>query len=195
MAEYAQEGPLRLRVGVSACLLGERVRYDGAEKGDPWIRDVLGRHVTFIPVCPEVEAGFSVPREPIRLEGDPRAPRVMSVDTRRDHTERMLRFSRDRVRTLEQEGLCGFIFKSRSPSCGLRRVEVHRPGESPRRRGTGLFARAFRDRFPTVTTVEEADLAEPEGRRRFVERIFDAALGKGAVPRPHPVERVLLDLC
>ena len=183
------------RVGVSACLLGERVRYDGAEKGDPWIRDVLGRYVAFVPLCPEVEAGFPVPRGPIRLEGDPGAPRVISVEGRRDHTERMLRFSRERVRALEGEGLCGFVFKSRSPSCGLRRVEVHRPGEPPLPRGTGIFARAFVERFPSIPAVEEGDLADPEGRRRFVTSIFDAALGKGAVPRPHPLERALLDLC
>lgn len=158
------------RIGVSACLLGERVRYDGTEKGDPWIRDVLGRFVTYVPVCPEVEAGFPVPREPIRLEGDPAAPRLVSVETRVDHTARLARWMEGRIRTLERARLCGFIFKSRSPSCGLRRVEVHRERGRPLRRGRGLFARAVTERFPALPAVEEGDLAERAGRDHFVER-------------------------
>src|SRR6056297_1952825 len=99
----------QVRLGISACLLGENVRWNGGHKLDHFLRDTLGRHVEFVPVCPEVEAGFGVPRETMRLEGDPENPRLVKSRSRTEHTEQMLAWAKRRVTELETEELCGFI--------------------------------------------------------------------------------------
>jgi uncharacterized protein YbbK (DUF523 family) len=103
-------------LGISSCLLGSNVRYDGGHKLDRYLSDVLGRHVHWVPVCPEVECGLGVPRESMRLVGDPASPRLITTHTGTDHTQRMERWARQRSAELEREDLCGFVFKSRSPS-------------------------------------------------------------------------------
>ena len=101
-----------IRLGISSCLLGEKVRWNGDHKLDRFLADTLGQYVEYVPVCPEVECGFSVPREPLRLVGDPDSPRLVTSTTKKDHTHRMTSWSRTRIAELEKEGLCGFIFKS-----------------------------------------------------------------------------------
>ena len=115
----------RIRIGVSACLLGQPVRFDGSHKHDRYITGTLGEYFEFVPVCPEVEAGFPVPRETFRLVGDPQHPRLVTTRSQVDHTDRMVAWAEKRVRELEKENLCGFIFKSDSPSSGLERVKVY----------------------------------------------------------------------
>lgn len=162
-----------LRLGISACLLGEEVRYDGGHRLDPYLRDDLGRHVTYVPVCPELECGLGVPRESMRLVGDPARPRLIAIRTGRDLTDRMGAWAEARIAGLAAEDLCGFIFKSRSPSCGWRRVEVRgKGGGRPVKRGIGLFARAFLERFPTRPVEDEERLRDPRVREGFIERVF-----------------------
>src|SRR5512137_2089019 len=115
----------RIRIGVSACLLGEKVRYDGAEKQDHYITHTLGSFFTFVPLCPETGCGLPVPREAMRLEGEPQSQRLITILSRLDMTERMLAYCRRTVTELEREELGGFIFKKNSPSCGLLRVKVY----------------------------------------------------------------------
>ena len=115
----------KIRLGISACLLGEPVRFDGGHQWDRFITDTLGQYVEFVPVCPEAECGLGVPREAMRLVGEPEAPRLVTVRTKVDLTERMQTWARKRVRELEQEDLRGFIFKSKSPSSGMERVRVY----------------------------------------------------------------------
>ena len=115
----------KIRVGISACLLGERVRYDGGHKFDPYIVHTLGRYIDFVPVCPEVELGLPTPREALRLIGDCLEPRLIFSRSEEDITDRMLKWSETRVRELEKEGLYGFIFKSQSPSSGMERVKLY----------------------------------------------------------------------
>jgi len=162
----------KIKIGVSSCLLGNEVRYDGGHKRDRYITDVLGVHVMFVPVCPEVEVGFGVPRETIRLEDDIDSPRLMTTETRIDHTDRMLAWARRRVRELEKEALSGFIFKKNSPSCGMMRVKVFHGKRRPVIKGVGLFARAFMDHFPLLPVEEEERLCDPVIREAFIERIF-----------------------
>jgi uncharacterized protein YbgA (DUF1722 family)/uncharacterized protein YbbK (DUF523 family) len=162
----------KLKLGVSTCLLGEPVRYDGGHKRDPFIVDVLGRFVQLVPVCPEFECGLGVPRESMHLEGDPAAPRLITTRTRRDLTERMLTWCRHKVRALEAEDLCGFVFKSKSPSSGMERVQVFSAQGMPRKVGVGLFARAFMDHFPLIPVEEEGRLHDPVLRENFIEAIF-----------------------
>ena len=109
----------KIKLGISACLLGKKVRYDGGHKLDRFFRDTLGKYVEYVPVCPEVEAGFGVPRELFRLAGDPENPRLIAFKSKTDHTDRMLAWARKRVQELQKEELCGFIFKSDSPSSGM----------------------------------------------------------------------------
>jgi len=156
---------------VSSCLLGEKVRYDGGHKLDHYVTDVLGRFFSFVPVCPEVECGMSVPREAMRLEGDPASPRLVTHQTRLDKTEQMLDFCRQKVTALEAEELCGFIFKKNSPSSGLFRVKVYGGGR-PARSGSGLFAAAVVRHFPHLPVEEEGRLNDPAIRENFLERVF-----------------------
>lgn len=161
-----------ITLGISTCLLGENVRYDGGHKLDRLLTDTLGRYVEYVPVCPEVECGFGIPRESLRLVGSPNAPRLVTSRTNQDHTELMLTWARGRVVELEKEGLCGFIFKSNSPSSGMERVRVYNEQGMPVKKGVGLFARTFMEHFPLIPVEEEGRLHDPSLRENFIERIF-----------------------
>lgn len=161
-----------IKIGVSSCLLGERVRYDGGHKHDRYITDILGMHFAFVPVCPEVESGMPVPREAMRLEGDPAAPRLMTRQSRVDKTGQMLEFCARRVKELEHEDLCGFIFKQDSPSSGLFRVKIYGATGMPEENGSGLFAKAVAHHFPLLPLEEEGRLNDPVIRENFIERVF-----------------------
>jgi uncharacterized protein YbgA (DUF1722 family)/uncharacterized protein YbbK (DUF523 family) len=161
-----------IKLGISTCLLGENVRYDGGHKHDRFLTDTLGKYVTYRPVCPEMECGLGVPRESMRLVDDPESPRLVTVRTRQDHTERMVRWARQRVTALEKENLCGFIFKSDSPSSGMERVKVYKDGGMPQKNGVGVFARIFMEHFPLLPVEEEGRLHDPLIRENFIERIF-----------------------
>lgn len=165
-------GNERLRLGVSSCLLGEQVRFDGGHKHDRFLTDLLGRHVDWVPVCPELEVGMGVPREAVRLEGDVAAPRMVGVRSKTDHTAAMARFARARVRQLGALGLHGYVFKKGSPSCGMERVRVYAVGGMPSRRGRGLFAAAFMEALPLLPVEEEGRLNDPVLRENFIERVF-----------------------
>lgn len=162
----------RVRLGISTCLLGEKVRYDGGHKLDRYLRDTLGEHVNYVPVCPEVECGFPIPRESFRLVGKPEAPRLITTQTKQDCTDRMQRWAKKRVVELEREGLCGFIFKSKSPSSGLTGVKVYTDRGMPSKRGVGLFARTFAKHFPLLPVEEDGRLHDPALRESFIDRIF-----------------------
>ena len=162
----------KIRIGVSACLLGQPVRYDGQHKHDHYITDTLGRYFEFVGVCPEVECGLGVPRESMRLVGDPANPRLVTTRTGVDLTDRMQAWVAKRVVELEKEDLYGFIFKSRSPSSGMEKVKVYNErggviGNSP-----GLFGKAFMAHFPTLPCEDEGRLNDPDLRENFIERVF-----------------------
>ncbi len=174
----------KLRVGVSSCLLGLEVRWDGEHKRDAFVADVLGRLVELVPVCPELELGMGVPREPIRLVGAAAAPRVVGNESGRDHTEAMLRFAEERVRELERLDLAGYVTKEDSPSCGLARVRVWPArGGRPRRDGVGMFTRVLTARMPLLPVEEEGRLRDPKLRESFIERVFAYGRRRRAVAR------------
>jgi len=162
----------RIKIGVSQCLLGENVRWNGGHARSRFITDTLSHYVDFVPVCPEVEAGFPVPRETFRLVGDPENPRLITTRTKVDHTEKMVRWAHQRVENLESENLCGFIFKKDSPNSGLLRVKVYNDKGMPVKKGVGLFARAFTEKFPRIPVEEEGRLNDPNLRENFIEQIF-----------------------
>jgi len=161
-----------IRLGVSTCLLGERVRYDGGHKLDRFLVNTLGPFVEWVPVCPEFEIGLGVPRESLRLVGDPEAPRLIAPKSGQDHTERMQTWARGRLEELAAARLHGFIFKKDSPSSGLFRVRVYDQNGMPRRLGTGIFPREVMNRFPLLPVEEEGRLHDMRLRENFIERVF-----------------------
>jgi uncharacterized protein YbbK (DUF523 family) len=159
-----------IRIGISSCLLGERVRYDGGHKLDAVAAD-LARFARLVPVCPEVELGLGTPREPIRLERGESGVRLVAVASRRDQTEAMRRFAGDRVRELERLDLSGYVFKKDSPSCGLERVAIWE-GEHAASTGRGLFAAALVDRMPLLPVEQEDRLRDPKLLEGFIGRVL-----------------------
>ncbi len=162
----------QIRLGVSACLLGQNVRYNGGHSRDPFITDTLSQYVEFFPVCPEVECGFPIPRESLRLVGESETPRLITSNTKQDHTDRMLNWCSQKVLELERLDLYGFIFKEGSPSSGMERVKVYTDQGMPANRGIGMFARAFMEHFPLLPVEEDGRLHDPKLRENFIEAIF-----------------------
>jgi uncharacterized protein YbbK (DUF523 family) len=160
-----------ITIGISACLLGEQVRYDGGHKHDRFITDTLGTYFNFIPVCPEVGCGLPIPRETMRLEGSPADPRLMTSMTRFDRTEQMVSYCSTKIKALESVDLCGFIFKERSPSCGLTAVPLYGNGSSEKF-AAGLFANEIARCFPLMPLEEAERLNNPRIRKNFIERVF-----------------------
>jgi uncharacterized protein YbgA (DUF1722 family)/uncharacterized protein YbbK (DUF523 family) len=162
----------KIKLGISTCLLGENVRYDGGHKLDIFLTDTLGQYVEYVPVCPEVECGLPIPRESMRLEGDPESPHLVTVRTKQDMTERMVSWAKKRIVELEKEDFYGFIFKSDSPSSGMDRVKVYNEKERPVKKGVGIFAKIFMDHFPLTPVEDDRRLHDPRIRDNFIERIF-----------------------
>ena len=162
----------KIKLGISTCLLGENVRYDGGHKLDRFLTDTLGQYVEYVPVCPEVECGLPIPRESMHLEGNPESPRLVTSRTKQDMTERMVGWAKKRVVELEKEGLCGFIFKSDSPSSGMERIRVYNEKGMPVKKGVGMFARIFMEHFPLLPVEDEGRLHDLKLRENFIERIF-----------------------
>jgi uncharacterized protein YbbK (DUF523 family)/uncharacterized protein YbgA (DUF1722 family) len=161
-----------IKIGVSACLLGMRVRYDGGHKHDHYVTETLGRFFEYVPVCPEVEYGLPVPRETLRLMGDPARPRLIASRTGADHTEAMRRWSDAHAHDLSRESLAGFIFKSRSPSCGSKGVAVYHDRGRPGGSGSGIFAAAFICRNPLIPVIDDERLRNRALRERFIDGVL-----------------------
>jgi len=167
-----------IRLGVSSCLLGAEVRYDGDHKRDRYISGVLGEFFDWIPVCPEVEIGLGVPRPPIQLVHGGDDPRLVEVESGEDLTERMESFARQKVAELQRAGLDGFILKSRSPSCGLEGVEVIHVDRSSTADGVGIFARILAEKWRDLPLAEEAWTEEPDRRMDFFNRVLRRHRGR-----------------
>src|SRR3954463_11912079 len=161
-----------IRVGISACLLGDEVRYDGGHKRDAFLTTVLGPLVEWVKVCPEVECGMGTPREAMRLVDEDGRIRMLTVRTAVDHTARMTAYARRRVAELTDENLSGYVLKKDSPSCGMTRVKLYQGAGAPTRTGVGLFARALLERHPDLPVEEEGRLNDSRIRENFVERVF-----------------------
>jgi uncharacterized protein YbbK (DUF523 family) len=162
----------RIRIGVSACLLGDEVRYDGGHKRDPFLTDVLGPIVEWVKVCPEVEIGMGTPRESIRLVDEDGRIRLRTVKSGVDHTDAMTAYAARRTRALAGADLCGYVLKKDSPSCGMARVKVYGGDGPPSRTGVGLFAAALLARFPHLPIEDEGRLSDLRLRENFIERVF-----------------------
>lgn len=162
----------RIPVGISSCLLGQQVRWDGGHKRDRYLTDILGEYFRFVPVCPELEVGMGVPRESVRLVGDIDSPRMVGNKSGEDWTKRMNDYSHERVRERDVAGVYGYILKKDSPSCGMERVRVYNENNMPDRKGVGLFAAKLLERFPLLPIEEEGRLNDMPLRENFIVRVF-----------------------
>lgn len=161
----------KIKLGISACLLGEKVRYDGGHKLDSFLKDSLGKYVEYVPVCPEVECGLGVPRKSMRLEGEPDSLRLIITETGQDVTKRMVNWAQKRMIQLEKEDIRGFIFKSDSPSCGIKRVKVYNERCMPVDAGVGIFAKIFMKHFPFLPVQDEESLHDSGLRGNFIAKL------------------------
>ena len=180
-----------VKIGISQCLLGEKVRYDGNHSHDRFLTQTLGLFVDYLPVCPEVECGMPTPREAVRLVGDPECPRLVTQKTGIDKTQQMNTWIHTRLKELEKEDLCGFIFKSKSPSSGLYRIRVYGDDGKVRKTGTGLFAGAFTRHFPRVPVEEAGRLQDPRLRELFIENIFSFQRWRKFLDAPFKMGRLV----
>jgi uncharacterized protein YbgA (DUF1722 family)/uncharacterized protein YbbK (DUF523 family) len=162
----------KLRVGISSCLLGQEVRFDGGHKRDRFLTDELARYFEWVPVCPEVELGMGTPRESVQLVRAGAELRMLGTRSRRDWTEAMNAFAARRVRALERLELCGYVLKKDSPSCGMERVKVRDGKGLARRDGRGLFAEALLHAHQALPVEDEGRLHDPVLRENWIERVF-----------------------
>lgn len=168
---HDDEEPVRL--GVSACLLGAEVRFDGGHKRDRYLTDVLGENVEWLPVCPELEAGLGIPRPVLQLRGGEHGDALVLRESGEDLSETMRQWAEPRLAELAARGLDGFVLKKDSPSCGMERVRVYPEQEGPARRtGVGHFARRLMQSLPDLPVEEEGRLNDPPLREAFIEAIF-----------------------
>lgn len=162
----------KIPIGISSCLLGERVRFDGGHKNSPYITQTLTDYFEFRPFCPEVSIGLGIPRETIRLvkdtvDGAVRCVGVKSPD--KDVTQQLADCAREQFHWVEQ--LSGYVFKKDSPSCGMERVKIYYK-TTPERSGVGIYAQAILEHFPNLPTEEEGRLGDPRLRENFIKRVF-----------------------
>lgn len=190
-----------IRIGISTCLLGQKVRFDAGHKRDRYITDILGQFFQFVPICPELEVGMGVPREAVRLEGSPENPRMVGNKTGDDWTKSMIAYSKKRVAARDLQNLSGYILKKDSPSCGMERVKIYGDSGMPQRSGRGLFAMHLLGQFPLLPVEEEGRLNDAAIRENFIERIFayhslqglfKGRFNRGKIVRFHTVNKYLL---
>lgn len=168
----AGSGPDEPRIGISSCLLGRQVRFDGGHKRDAFLVDTLGPFVEWIPVCPEVELGLRTPRDTLRLVRRDQAVRMVNNKADEDISDAMRAWATKRVEWLAKQDPSGYVLKKDSPSCGMERVKVYDAHSTPARTGRGLFAEALIARLPDLPVEEEGRLTDPRLRENFVERVF-----------------------
>ena len=168
-----------LRIGISACLAGQKVRYDGGHKAEPFLVQLFGVNAEWVPVCPEVEIGMSTPREPLQLERRGENLRMLTVNSRIDYTDAMHAWSTERLASLMRLDLDGYILKSKSPSCGKDDVVVIADGR-PTSDGRGIFAGALIAAMPCLPVEDEMRLRDAESRDRFVARVLEYYRSKHA---------------
>ena len=163
----------KIKIGISSCLLGEEVRWDGDHKHDQYVRDVLGSYFDYVSICPEVDLGMGVPRETVALYGTLENPKMITKRSKTDWTKKMNHYTKDRIHELTKENLCGYVFKSKSPSCGIGKVPIYSEfGSSRMRHGSGMFASSFVKVFPLVPVEDEGRLHDPVIRENFIVRVF-----------------------
>ena len=181
----------KIKIGISACLLGHDVRWDGESKQDRFITDTLGEYLEFVPVCPEMECGLGTPRDSLRLEGSLENLRLVTRTEKIDHTERMRTWGKKKIKELTKEDLCGYIFKSKSPSCGMERIPVYQESGPATKKGIGIFARLFLEAFPRLPAEDDGRLHDPKLRENFIETLFTLKRWRAAKHPPYKIKNLI----
>jgi uncharacterized protein YbbK (DUF523 family)/uncharacterized protein YbgA (DUF1722 family) len=181
------------RIGISQCLLGDAVRYDGGHKRDNFLTDVLTPFVEWVPICPEVEAGLGIPREPMHLTGNLDSPRLLTIRTKVDHTATLKVFSQRRVQEIRADDLDGYIFKNNSPSCGIHRVKIYSEQDESSTQGKGIFSAMVHKAFPLLPVEEEGRLNNAVIRENFIEQLFGYRRWKTLVQSKRITRRTIID--
>ena len=161
---------MKPRIGISACLLGRKVRHNGGDKRNDWLVDQLGRFVEWVPFCPELEMGLGVPRPTMRLKGKLKDPQLIVKGTEQNLTL-LARSTAERLLS-EDLKLDSFIFKKGSPSCGLEHVKIYGKNDSPSSSAIGFFAAVFKEKYPSLPVIEEGRLSDPRQRERYLVKLF-----------------------
>jgi uncharacterized protein YbgA (DUF1722 family)/uncharacterized protein YbbK (DUF523 family) len=197
-----ENGIEKIRLGISSCLLGEKVRWNGEHKENRVAKELLGKCFEYVPLCPEVEVGMGVPRETVQLRGTKDSPNLVGTQSGNDWTAKMLRFSGKKIKELSAHRLSGFIFKKGSPSCGIRNIPIYsESGGKLNIQSQGLFARTFIARFPWTPVEEEGRLGDLKIRENFIVRVFSfhrlqnlfhGGFSKGALVDFHDRQKILL---
>lgn len=167
-----KESNPEIRIGISQCLLGENVRYDGGHKRDSFITGTLSNYFSWVPVCPEMEIGLGSPRESMKLADISGVVHLVTNRTGQDFTDKMNAYAKVRIAELKEKPLHGFILKKDSPSCGIFRVRIYKDSNSNHRNGRGLFAEALMNQYPDLPMEEEGRLQDWKLRENFIERVF-----------------------
>lgn len=188
-AWHSEDIPLRL--GISACLLGEPVRYNGGHKRDRFLSDTLGPWVEWVPVCPEVDVGMGIPRPTIRLVDDGDGPRLVEPASGKDYTDAMNEYSKVKLREIDVANLDGYVLKRASPSCGMQRVKVYRNDGLLHTKGVGTFAARLQETAPNLPTEEEGRLNDDLLRENFIERVFCRNRWRNLVQKPRTRRRLV----
>ena len=162
----------RIRIGLSACLAGDEVRFNGGHSHQRYLTETLGQFFEYVTACPEIEAGMTVPRPAVRLVAAGEKVRVIDPKNGVDWTAAMEDHAVQRAGMVVDEGLSGFILKSKSPSCGMERVKVYDHNDVPNASGRGIFAEELLRRYPRLPMEEEGRLNDPNLRENFIERVF-----------------------
>lgn len=171
----------RFTIGISTCLTGRAVRYDGGHKRNDRLLHALGAVADLVPVCPESEAGFGIPREPVDLFAPVAEPRVRGAVTGYDCTDRLVEWAKARLERPNMAALDGFVFRCKSPSCAVGSIAVHEDGGAVvEPAGVGLFARMFAARFPLAPIEEDRNLLTPQALARFMDRLELGRAWRGA---------------
>ncbi|MBF0195390.1 MAG: DUF523 domain-containing protein [Magnetococcales bacterium] len=161
-----------LVVGISACLLGESVRYDGGDKQNHALTAHKDKQIKYIAICPEAGCGLGVPREAMQLEGDPNTPRLLTINSRVDKTDLLTNWSKEQIANLQNDKIDGFIFKNRSPSCGLNKVLVHKTNPTtPQQYGAGLFAQQIKNHFDDLPMAQDDDMQNQHNIQKFIDEM------------------------
>lgn len=158
----------KILIGISSCLLGNKVRYSGDHALDREILETLGPHCQWLPVCPEREYGLPAPREPMILQGDIYNNQLRTIFTGINHTSGLVKWSFSKLKILRDAGICGFIFKSKSPSCGLYDVKIYHDHKIIYNKGVGIFSRFFTLQQPEIPVIDEKALHDPAAREVFL---------------------------
>jgi uncharacterized protein YbgA (DUF1722 family)/uncharacterized protein YbbK (DUF523 family) len=163
---------MKIKVGISSCLLGQEVRFDGGHKHSRLCTETLTPYFDFVPECPEVGIGLGIPRKPIRLIGTTDAPKaVASHDNTLDYTEKLMKYGQKKAK--QHDDICGYIFMKSSPSCGLFRVKVYGENGYPEKGGgRGIYANEITDAHPLLPVEESGRLTDPPLRENFITRVF-----------------------